>query len=51
MPGAVNLPFDQLVENGRLKSPQAIRDAFQARGVDLAEPIVTSCGSGSPPPS
>ncbi len=26
--------------------PQAIRDAFQSRGVDLSQPIVTSCGSG-----
>lgn len=46
MPGAVNLPFDQLVENGRLKSPADVRAAFAARGVDLDQPIVTSCGSG-----
>jgi thiosulfate/3-mercaptopyruvate sulfurtransferase len=46
MPGARNLPFDQLVENGRLVEPAAIRQAFGKAGVDLARPVVTTCGSG-----
>lgn len=46
MPGAVNLPFGDLVEDGRLKSPEAIRAAFAERGVDLAKPVITTCGSG-----
>ncbi len=47
MPGACNLPFDTLLEaDGRMKPMPAIRDAFKAAGVDLANPIVTTCGSG-----
>jgi len=46
MPGARNLPFTDLIENGRLKSPEAIAKAFDAAGVDPDKPVVTSCGSG-----
>ena len=46
MPGARNLPFLQLAENGRLKSPEELRAAFAAAGVDPDAPVVTSCGSG-----
>lgn len=46
MPGAANLPFGELVENGHLKDVAAIRDAFASRGVDLARPVITTCGSG-----
>ncbi|MBP0617827.1 3-mercaptopyruvate sulfurtransferase [Jiella mangrovi] len=46
MPGARNLPILQLAENGRLKSPEALRKAFAEAGVDPDKPSVTSCGSG-----
>ena len=46
MPGAVNIPFTELVSNGRLKSPEETKEVFVAHGVDLAQPITTSCGSG-----
>ena len=46
MPGALNVPSADLVENGRLISPERIREKFTAGGVDLNEPIITSCGSG-----
>lgn len=47
MPGARNLPFDSLLESdGRMKPLPAVRSAFEAAGVDLARPIVTTCGSG-----
>jgi thiosulfate/3-mercaptopyruvate sulfurtransferase len=47
MPGALNLPFDGLLEpDGRMKPLPAIRSAFEAARVDLARPIVTTCGSG-----
>jgi thiosulfate/3-mercaptopyruvate sulfurtransferase len=46
MPGARNVPIDKLVGNGRLASAQDIRAQFQAAGVDLARPLVTTCGSG-----
>jgi thiosulfate/3-mercaptopyruvate sulfurtransferase len=47
MPGARNLPWGDLVRaDGTLRAPGEIRAAFEAAGVDLAAPIVTSCGSG-----
>ena len=45
MPGALNLPFNLVVdEDGRLKSAEALREAFSH--VDVDRPIVTTCGSG-----
>jgi thiosulfate/3-mercaptopyruvate sulfurtransferase len=46
MPGSFNVPFDRLLENGRLASREKIAAAFIAAGVDLDKPIITSCGSG-----
>lgn len=47
MPGARNMPWSDLVTpEGTMKPPAEIRAAFQAAGVDLAAPIVTTCGSG-----
>ncbi|MGI9168678.1 MAG: 3-mercaptopyruvate sulfurtransferase [Caulobacteraceae bacterium] len=47
MPGARNLPWSSLVQaDGTLLPAAALRTAFEAAGVDLAGPIVTSCGSG-----
>jgi thiosulfate/3-mercaptopyruvate sulfurtransferase len=46
MPRSFNVPYDQLIENGRLKSREKIAAAFTAAGVDLDKPIITTCGSG-----
>ena len=46
MPGAFNVPFTEIVENGRLVSPERIAQAFKKAGVDLEKPVITSCGSG-----
>ncbi|MBV9628912.1 MAG: 3-mercaptopyruvate sulfurtransferase [Xanthobacteraceae bacterium] len=46
MPGSFNVPSSAVVENGSLKSPDAITSAFRAGSVDLDAPIITSCGSG-----
>ncbi len=46
MPGAFNVPSSELVENGRLVSPERIAAAFKKAGVDTDKPIITSCGSG-----
>jgi thiosulfate/3-mercaptopyruvate sulfurtransferase len=46
MPGSVNLPHTEIVEDGRLKDPQSIRDALDRHGIDPAQPVITSCGSG-----
>jgi len=46
MPGARNVPSSELVENGRLVSPERIAAAFSKAGVDTDKPTITSCGSG-----
>ncbi|MEX2035558.1 MAG: 3-mercaptopyruvate sulfurtransferase [Xanthobacteraceae bacterium] len=46
MPGALNVPVTELIEDGRLASPEKIRERFKAGGVDLDKPVITSCGSG-----
>lgn len=47
MPGACNVPFAPLVNpNGTMKSAPELRAAFEAGGLDLGRPIVTTCGSG-----
>jgi thiosulfate/3-mercaptopyruvate sulfurtransferase len=46
MPGALNVPYSTLIENGRLVSREQIAKAFAAGRVDVDKPIITSCGSG-----
>jgi len=47
MPGALNVPWSTLVNaDGTLKGPAELRAVFEAAGVDLARPIITTCGSG-----
>ena len=46
MPGALNVPFADILENGRLASREKIAIAFAKAGVDLDKPTITSCGSG-----
>jgi thiosulfate/3-mercaptopyruvate sulfurtransferase len=46
MPGALSVPFTEIVENGRLASPERIAQAFKKAGVDVDKPVITSCGSG-----
>jgi thiosulfate/3-mercaptopyruvate sulfurtransferase len=46
MPGATNIPFTELVEGGRLKPADKLRELFLAKQVDLDQPITTTCGSG-----
>lgn len=48
IPGSRNLPYTDLVlPNGRMRSGDDLRGLFDAIGVDLARPIVVSCGSGT----
>jgi thiosulfate/3-mercaptopyruvate sulfurtransferase len=46
MPGATNIPFTELVEDGRLKPAEKLRELFLAKHVDVERPITTTCGSG-----
>jgi thiosulfate/3-mercaptopyruvate sulfurtransferase len=47
MPGARNLPQGKLFNaDNTFKRGEALRAAFEEAGVDLAKPMVTTCGSG-----
>jgi thiosulfate/3-mercaptopyruvate sulfurtransferase len=46
MPGAISVPFTELVEEGRLKPAEKLRELFLAKQVNLQQPITTTCGSG-----
>jgi thiosulfate/3-mercaptopyruvate sulfurtransferase len=46
MPGSFNVAFGEVVASGTLKTESDLRAAFQKAGIDLNQPIITSCGSG-----
>jgi thiosulfate/3-mercaptopyruvate sulfurtransferase len=46
MPGATNIPFTELAEDGRLKPADKLREYFATKNVNLDQPITTTCGSG-----
>lgn len=46
MPGAHNMPWTDLVDNGRLKDPKTLQQLFTAIGVSAQRPVIASCGSG-----
>jgi len=48
MPGARSLPFNSVVDaDGMVLPPEQLRAAFASAGLDVAQPIVCSCGSGT----
>lgn len=47
IPGALNLPYTALFNtDGTWKAPGELAAAFAAAGIDLARPVITTCGSG-----
>ncbi|WP_149140057.1 3-mercaptopyruvate sulfurtransferase [Gemmobacter caeruleus] len=47
IPGSRNVPFGEVLNpDGTMKDPAALRAVFEAAGVDLAKPAITTCGSG-----
>ena len=46
MPGARNLPFTELAEGTRFKAAAQLAELFAGKGLDLQQPITTTCGSG-----
>jgi thiosulfate/3-mercaptopyruvate sulfurtransferase len=46
IPGSLNVPYRELIENGEMRAPADVAAAFQRAGVDLTRPIITTCGSG-----
>ncbi|WP_050927920.1 3-mercaptopyruvate sulfurtransferase [Aestuariivita boseongensis] len=47
IPGSKNLPYQALMnDDGTMKDAAGLRAAFDAAGIDLAKPAITTCGSG-----
>ncbi len=47
MPGAKNLPFSNLMnEGGTMKPEDELKKLFEAAGIDISKPVTTTCGSG-----
>ena len=48
IPGSINLPYSELVgPDGTILPPDALRRRLEAAGIDLSQPIVATCGSGT----
>jgi thiosulfate/3-mercaptopyruvate sulfurtransferase len=47
IPGSLNVHYATLLNaDGTMKAPDELRRIFEAAGVDLAKPAITTCGSG-----
>lgn len=46
IPGSLSVPSSELVKEGRLLPANELKRAFLAGGVDLDQPVITTCGSG-----
>lgn len=46
IPGALNVPWPDLVVEGELKTTDELKEIFARQGVDITRPIIASCGSG-----
>jgi thiosulfate/3-mercaptopyruvate sulfurtransferase len=47
IPGSKNLPYGELLSpDGTMKDVPELRGAFEAAGVDVTKPAITTCGSG-----
>ncbi len=47
IPGSKNVHYATLLnDDGTMKDPDALRALFDAAGVDLSKPAITTCGSG-----
>jgi thiosulfate/3-mercaptopyruvate sulfurtransferase len=47
IPGSRNVPYPKFFNpDGTWKAPDHIRAVFDEHGIDLARPLVTTCGSG-----
>ena len=46
IPNSQNMPSGELIENGRLKSDDELRQIFDEAGMTGDKPVISSCGSG-----
>jgi thiosulfate/3-mercaptopyruvate sulfurtransferase len=48
LPGSLNLPFTGLVgPDGTILPEAELRGLLRAKGIDLSQPIIATCGSGT----
>ncbi len=46
IPNSLNVPVSLLTEAGQMRPAEDLRQLFTDRGLELSQPIITSCGSG-----
>lgn len=46
VPGAVNLPYTELLDGNCFKSVSSLKQEFSSRNIDLKQPVICMCGSG-----
>ena len=46
IPGSVNMPWSDLVQDGRLKTDDVLAELLTQAGVNRGQPLIASCGSG-----
>lgn len=46
IPGALNIPWTSVVDDGQLKTVDELTEIFHHQGIDFDRPIIVSCGSG-----
>ncbi|HTV33095.1 MAG TPA: 3-mercaptopyruvate sulfurtransferase [Methylocella sp.] len=46
IPGSFNVPWSEVVADGQLRSPEEVKARLATAGINLSQPIITTCGSG-----
>lgn len=46
MPGSINLPFDNIVQDGQLIDSSKLLNLIHTVGIDLDREVISACGSG-----
>ena len=46
IPGSSNVPISTLLNDGALKNKDDLATAFAVGGIDINQPVITTCGSG-----
>lgn len=46
IPSSLNVPFAQLIDDGKMKNDAQLLAVFESAGLDSSKPVIASCGSG-----
>jgi thiosulfate/3-mercaptopyruvate sulfurtransferase len=46
MPGAHSVPFSEVLDGKHLLTRDRLEQVFHDAGIDIAKPVIASCGSG-----